>query len=300
MAVKIPFIREMEVEHGACAQLSPLIRRVVAPNPGPFTFKGTNTYIIGAHDEVAVIDPGPLLAEHVDALLRAIGDARVSHILITHTHNDHSPAAAPLKEKTGAATYAFGPHGSGRAQAGPALEEGGDRNFMPDQRVKHGDLISGKDWEIECVFTPGHTSNHMCFALRQEKILFTGDHVMGWSTSVVVPPDGHMGVYMNSLDLLLARDDQIYWPAHGEAVHKPKELVRAFITHRKQREASIIACLEKGMTNIGEMVAEIYQDTDKSLHPAAAMSMLAHLQHMAEIDRVRSDDAGLNAKWQLN
>ena len=300
MAVKIPFIREMDVEHGASAALSPLIRRVVAPNPGPFTFRGTNTYIIGAGDEVAVIDPGPLLGEHVEALMDALSAARVSHILVTHTHNDHSPAAAPLKEKTGAPTYAFGPHGSGRLEGGVALEEGGDRNFMPDHRVKHGDVISGDGWDIECVFTPGHTSNHMCFALRQEKALFTGDHVMGWSTSVVVPPDGNMGAYMNSLDLLLERDDEIYWPAHGVAVREPQEFVRAFIAHRKEREDSITSCLGQGMTNIAEMVAEIYQDVDKGLHPAAAMSMLAHLQTLAETGRVQSSNGtGLSAEWKL-
>ncbi len=300
MAVQIPFIREMEVQHGACVQLSPLIRRVVAPNPGPFTFQGTNTYIIGADDEVAVIDPGPLLTTHIDALMQAIGSAKVSHILITHTHNDHSPAAAPLKEKTGAPTYAFGPHGSGRLEGGVALEEGGDRDFMPDHRVKHGDVISGKNWDMECVFTPGHTSNHMCFALQQEQVLFTGDHVMGWSTSVVVPPDGHMGTYMDSLSLLLKRKDEIYWPAHGEAVRQPQDLVRAFITHRKEREEGITECLADGMTQIGEMVAKIYHDVDKRLHPAAAMSMLAHLQTMAETGRVKSSNgSGLSAEWTL-
>jgi len=299
--MSVPFIHEMDITHGVSDRLSPLVRRVVAPNPGPFTFRGTNTYIIGAGESVAVLDPGPLLMEHVDALCAEIGEARVSHILITHTHNDHSPAAAPLKERTGAETYAFGPHGAGRAPSDmPMMEEGGDRNFQPDHLVKHGDMIAGDGFTIECVFTPGHTSNHMCFALREEKALFTGDHIMSWSTSVVVPPDGHMGSYMDSLALLLERDDELYCPAHGEVIKKPKAFVRAFITHRRQRAAKIKLCLEEGMSDIRKMVAQIYQHVDKRLHPAAAMTTLAHLQYMAEAGQVRYEgNGGLDSVWEL-
>lgn len=262
----IPFIHEMDITHGKSDRLSPLVRRVVAPNPGPFTFRGTNTYIVGAGKSVAVIDPGPLLDAHMEALAAAIGSAHVSHIFVTHTHNDHSPLAEPLKAKYQTQTYGFGPHGSGKRLSDmPAMEEGGDRQFTPDHRVKHGDIITGDGFAIESVFTPGHTSNHMCFALREEKRLFTGDHIMSWSTSVVVPPDGHMGAYMESLALLLKRDDEIYCPGHGEEITKPKSFVRAFITHRRQREARIRLCLEEGVGDIRAMVAQIYQHVDKQL-----------------------------------
>ena len=205
----IPFERDFDAPFGAAIAVTPLITRVLAPNPGPFTFKGTGVYIVGGGTDAAIIDPGPDLPEHVEALKRALAGRRLTHILVTHTHSDHSPAAAPLKAWSGAKTYAFGPHGSGKAEEGVRVEEGGDRDFVPDMRVKDGDVIAGDGFTFECVYTPGHTSNHMCFALREEKALFTGDHVMGWSTTVVTPPDGDMAAYMASLRKLLARDDAI-------------------------------------------------------------------------------------------
>ena len=297
----------MNVEYGKSVQLSPLVRRVVAHNPSPFTFMGTNTYIIGAGKEVMVLDPGPLLDAHLAAIEAAVGEARVSHILITHTHSDHSPLAAPLKEKTGAKTYAFGEHGSGRLlndqnkDGTVKIEEGGDMDFVPDVRVKHLDKIAGDGFTIECVWTPGHTSNHICFGLLEEKALFSGDHIMGWATSVVVPPDGNMREYMESLALLLKRDEKIYYSAHGEVIDKPRALVRGFINHRKQREASIRKCLGEGFSDIAEMVKVIYKNIDKRLHPAAAMSMLAHLQFMEEKGEVRaSGNSSLKSKWQIS
>tara|TARA_R110002124_G_scaffold78284_11_gene209114 strand:+ start:9204 stop:10088 length:885 start_codon:yes stop_codon:yes gene_type:complete len=282
MAVQIPYVREIEFNYGDADEISPLIRRVVAENPSAFTFKGTGTYIIG-HGEVAVIDPGPMINAHVEALMRALEGETVSHILITHTHSDHSPAAAPLKKLTGAPTYGYGPHGGGHG------EEDGDMDFVPDVEVRHGDIIEGDGWTIECVHTPGHTSNHICFALKEEKALFTGDHVMGWSTSIVSPPDGNMHAYMNSLRLLLDRDDEIYWPTHGPAIKDTKTFVKAFIAHREEREASIVAQIKEGRVLIKDMVPVIYAAVDKRLYPAAARSVFAHVLGMIEDGRIAVD-----------
>ncbi|HUD52816.1 MBL fold metallo-hydrolase [Parvibaculum sp.] len=282
MAVQIPYVREIEFIYEASERITPLIRRVVAENPSAFTFKGTGTYIVG-HGKVAVIDPGPMIDAHVEALMRALDGEAVTHILITHTHTDHSPAAAPLKALTGAKTYGYGPHGAGSG------EEDGDMDFVPDVEVRHGDIIEGDGWTIECVHTPGHTSNHICFALKEEKALFTGDHVMGWSTSIVSPPDGNMSDYMRSLDLLLTRDEEIYWPTHGPAIRDPKPFVRAFIAHREDRERQILEQLEAGHRHIVDMVPIIYAAVDKRLHGAAGRSVLAHMTRLVEQGRVATD-----------
>lgn len=293
MAVQIPYVREIEFTYDKSEEITPLIRRVVAENPSAFTYKGTGTYIIG-HGKVAVIDPGPMIEAHVDALMRALGDETVTHILITHTHTDHSPAAAALKARTGAKTYGYGPHGAGSG------EEDGDMDFVPDVEVRHGDIIEGDGWTVECVHTPGHTSNHICFALKEEKALFTGDHVMGWSTSIVSPPDGNMSDYMRSLDLLLTRDDEIYWPTHGPAIRDPKPFVRAFIAHREDRERQIIEQLKAGHTRIVDMVPVIYAAVDKRLHGAAARSVLAHMTRLVEQGRVVTDGpVTLGAEYRL-
>ncbi|MBX3446441.1 MAG: MBL fold metallo-hydrolase [Parvibaculaceae bacterium] len=300
MAVQIPYVREIEFEYGDCDEVSPLIRRVVAKNPSAFTYKGTGTYIIG-HGDVAVIDPGPMLGEHVEALLRALEGETVSHILITHTHSDHSPAAKPLKALTGAETYAFGPHGSGQHGLDDVqVEEDGDMEFKPDVEVRHGDIIEGDGWTVECVYTPGHTSNHMCFALKEEKALFTGDHVMGWSTSIVSPPDGNMEQYMASLRLLLERDDEIYWPTHGPAITDPKPFVRSFIAHREDRERQIMEQLAAGRTRIQDMVPVMYAAVDKKLYPAAARSVLAHMEHLVARGVVRTEGRpALSGEYRL-
>ena len=295
----IPFVTEFDFEYGRCDQLSPLIRRVIANNPSPFTFTGTGTYIIGTGN-VAVIDPGPLLDDHVDAILAALGpDERVSHIVVTHTHLDHSPACTPLQQRTGAKIYSYAPPSPDQFD-GPRLEEDADDNFRPDHIVAHGDIIAGDDWTLECVFTPGHMANHMCYALREEKALFTGDHVMGWSTTVIAPPDGNMNSYMASLDLLLSRDDKIYWPTHGTSIDDPQNFVRAYITHRRGREAQIITRLEAGDETIRQMVATMYVDVDKRLHPAAALSVFAHIQDLVERGKVScADKPSLDASYQL-
>jgi len=281
----IPYIREFNVPYESAVPVSPLITRVLANNPGPFTFKGTGVYIVGDID-VAVIDPGPDMPEHVEALKRALDGRRVTHILVTHTHSDHSPAAKPLKEWSGAKTYAFGPHGSGKTEEGVRVEEGGDRDFMPDLRVKDGEIVEGNGFSFECVYTPGHTSNHMCFALREERALFTGDHIMGWSTTVVTPPDGDMAQYMASVRKLQPRDDRILYPTHGAPITEPKPFLAAYIEHRLHREFQIVACIRDGLTTIPEMVARIYADVDKRLHPAASRSVLAHLIQLEQEGRV--------------
>ncbi len=284
--MSIPFVRDVEFEYGVVDQISPLIRRVICNNPGGFTFHGTGTYIVG-QGEVAVIDPGPLDDDHISALERAVEGETVTHILITHTHRDHSPAAAPFKKSTGAPTYGYGPHGGDRG--GPKVEEGGDYEFVPDQEIKNGDVIKGNGWTFEAIHTPGHTSNHICFALREENAIFSGDHVMGWSTSVISPPDGNMADYMNSLSKMLTRDEEIYWPTHGPAITDPKTHVEAFIAHRNGREDAIMECIREGRNTIPAMVEVMYADVDPRLHRAAGRSVFAHLLHMAEMGRVTTD-----------
>lgn len=280
--------RQFDPHYGEMVEVTPLVRRVVAPNESPFTFKGTGTYVIG-RGTVAVIDPGPLDMAHVRAILDGLAGETISHILITHTHSDHSPAAAPLKDATGAPTYGHGPHGSGQpAPEGAKMDEGGDMAFVPDHAIRDGDVIEGNGWTVECVFTPGHTSNHMCFGLHEEKALFTGDHVMGWSTAVIAPPDGDMAHYMASLRKLLERDDEVYYPTHGSPVTKPHSLVRGYIAHRKAREDQILKRLEAGDRRITDMVPLMYAQTDKRLHPAAARSVFAHMKQLAEEGRVQT------------
>jgi len=275
MAVEIPFRRDFSFEYGRLEPVASGIRRIVARNPSPFTFRGTGTYVVGNGD-VAVIDPGPDLAEHVDALLAGLSGERVTHILITHTHRDHSPAAQALKAATGASTYGFGPHAGGK-RTDPAVEEGGDWDFIPDLTVGDGDRIAGKGWRFQAVHTPGHTSNHLCFALPDEGILFSGDHVMGWSTSVIAPPDGDMAAYLASLDKLLGRRDVVYWPTHGPAITEPQQHVRAFIAHRREREAGILDCLRAGVERIDGIVEGLYVGLQPGLRRAAGRSVHAHL-----------------------
>lgn len=291
----IPFNKTVKFVHGQCDRLSPLIRRVVAPNENAFSFRGTGSYIVG-NGNVAVIDPGPLIDSHVRAILDAVKGERVTHILVTHTHNDHSPAAAPLKAATGAPTYAYGPHGAGHDEDGPKIEEGGDMDFRPDVVLRDGDVISEPGWTFEAVHTPGHTSNHLCFALREERAFFPGDHVMGWSTTVIGPPDGDMTAYFASLEKLLPRDDVRYYPTHGAPIDDPQDFVRKLIDHRKAREAQVIAAIRLGLRTIPEMVAVIYAEVDKRLHPAAGLSVKAHLNKLSQDGIVRVS----NGRYALN
>ena len=279
--------------------VSPTIRRIVAQNPGPFTFKGTGTYVVG-HGKVAVIDPGPDLPAHVDALLEALDGEEITHQLITHTHKDHSPAAQRLQQRTGASTYGFGPHGAGKYEKGIEVEEGGDPDFTPDHALIHGDRVVGDGWSLDCVHTPGHTSNHLCYAYREENALFTGDHVMGWSTTVVSPPDGDMREYLDSLRHLSARNDQIYYPTHGAPIENPGPFVRGLIAHRKMRERQIISVLEAGENTIRDMVPGMYKGLDPILIPAAQRSVFAHVIDLAEQGKVVSEgDLAIGSRLRL-
>ena len=294
----IPFDRNFEAPYERLVQAAPHIRRLLTNNPGPFTFKGTGVAIIGK-GRVAVIDPGPDDPSHLAALREALKGETVSHILITHTHRDHSPAARALKEWTGAPTYGFGPHGKARTEQGIVVEEGGDMDFVPDIAVRDGDVIEAAGLSVECVHTPGHTSNHICYALREERALFCGDHVMGWSTTVVAPPDGDMRDYLASLEKLLARDDAVYWPAHGGPIRDPKPFVAAYLAHRHERQAQILAALREGVTAIPEMVSRIYVGLDPRLKPAAGLSVLAHLLQLIDEGRVVALGApGLTAQYR--
>jgi len=263
-------------------QVHPMVRRVLAANPSPFTFTGTQTYLVGTN-EVAVIDPGPDLGTHVDAILAATAGERIAAILCTHTHRDHSPASRALAAASGAPIVGCAPLAI--ADDGPRADAAFDFDYAPDRVLSDGESVQG----LRAVATPGHTSNHLCFALEGEGLLFTGDHVMGWSTTVIAPPDGDMTAYMESLDLLLGRDDRIYFPAHGPAIEKPHSHVRGLITHRRTREKQILKRLGEGVGRIPEMVATMYAAVDPRLHPAAGRSVLAHLRDLERRGLVREE-----------
>jgi glyoxylase-like metal-dependent hydrolase (beta-lactamase superfamily II) len=260
---------------GLCEQLEPLVRRVLAPNGSPFTYTGTQTYIVGDDDALAVIDPGPDVPEHLAALEAAIGPASVVAICCTHTHRDHSPAAAPVAARTGAPIVGCAP--LTLASDEPRADVPFDAGYSPDRVLADGERVSGPGWTLTALATPGHTSNHLCFALEESGAVFTGDHVMGWSTTVVAPPDGDMADYMASLDKLHARDDRVYYPAHGPAVTNPRQLVRGMIGHRRQRERQILKLLGRQAQAISELVPLMYKGVDERLWPAAGQSVKAHL-----------------------
>ena len=285
----IPYVREMDFAYGRVDQVSPRIRRVVAKNPGPFTYYGTGTYIVG-RGEVAVIDPGPADETHLEALLQAIEGERVSHILVTHSHADHSPLARPLQERTGAPVFGL-PAMAAHLPLDAAVEEGDDAVFRPDVEVEDGRLFHGEDWTIEALLTPGHAANHVAYALREENALFSGDHVMGWSTTVVVPPEGDMGDYFASLEKVRARGFTTLWPTHGPPVTDVAPFLAAYREHRLQREAQILEQLAGGETRIAAMVPRLYAAVDRRLWPAAARSVHAHLIHLVRIGRASTPGA---------
>ncbi len=282
------FKRMDEATTGVAMQLEPLVARVLAANPSPFTYTGTQTYLVGTSD-VAVIDPGPDLPEHLDALVAAIAGRPVRAIICTHTHRDHSPASRPLAVATGAPI--IGCAALAIDDDGPRSDAAFDRDYAPDRVLADGERVSGAGWTLEAVATPGHTSNHLCFALLESGALFTGDHIMGWSTSVVAPPDGDMGAYMASLDKLLARDDRVYYPAHGPEVTTPQRLARGMMGHRKQREGQILRLLGQQIGAIPDMVTRMYVGLDPRLTGAAGRSVLAHLIDLQNRGLV-SEEAG--------
>ncbi len=285
---------------GTIVRVSPLVRRLVAPNPSPYTFTGTCTYIVGTGD-VTVIDPGPNDASHIEALLAGLGSERIAQIVITHTHRDHSPGAAPLKALTDAPVLGCGPHRAARAlhPGETAMESGPDREYAPDHIMVDGESIGGKGYTLTALATPGHTANHLCFALAEDNALFSGDHVMGWSTTVVAPPDGSMADFMASLDVLRQRSESVFWPGHGGPIAAPQRFVRALIHHRRMREASILGQVGAGIATVPDLVARIYENLNPKLIGGASMSILAHLEDLVARGLVRSDGpATLHARYR--
>lgn len=291
------FNTEFDPRHGELVDVSPLLRRIVCNNPSKYTFHGTGTYVIGRRD-VAVVDPGPRDPDHVEALLRALGDETVRAVLVTHTHGDHSPAAAALHDATGAPVLGFGPHpedatseeadesaddpdagtdtGTGTGTEQQEAQRP-DVDFDPETRLAHGDTVDGPGWTVQALHTPGHISNHLCFALAEENAVLTGDHVMGWSTTIIPPPDGDVSDYLKSLQLLLDRSDEVLYPTHGGPVTDPQRYVSALLNHRLHREAQILGQLTNGPASAKQMVAVLYADVRKELHRPAARSVVAHL-----------------------
>lgn len=282
MTEDIPFDRSFDLVPGHAEQVVPGVRRIVANNPGPFTFKGTVSYIVG-RGHVAIIDPGPDDPRHIAALLNAVRGETVTHVFVTHTHRDHSPAVPAVKAATGAQVLAEGPHRAARplyVDEATRPEASNDLDFRPDRRLADGDVISGDGWTIEAITTPGHTANHVAFALKESRVLFSGDHVMAWSTSVVAPPDGAMSDYMLSLEKLARRAESTYFPGHGGAVHDARRFVQSYIRHRQGREASILYRLGKGPADIPTLARAIYIGIDPRLIGAAGLSVLAHLEDL--------------------
>ena len=287
----LPFNRDFPLKAGVVEEIRPGVRRVLCDNPSPFTFTGTVSYIVG-RGKVAIIDPGPDHEAHAAALLQAVRGETVTHILVTHTHRDHSPNAVRIKAATGATVYGEGPHRASRPRYESekiSSESGADRNFRPDIAVRDGETIEGEGWGLQAVATPGHTANHLAFAWRDRKILFVGDHVMGWSTSIVAPPDGSMIDYMASLQKLTQREENLYFSGHGPEIPDGPRYVRFLIRHRQAREASILHRLAKGEADIPTMVRAIYIGIDPRLTGAAGYSVLAHLEDLVGRGIVATD-----------
>lgn len=293
MSDDIPFNKKLDLAPDTVDNVVPGVRRIMADNPGPFTFKGTLTYIVGK-GKVAIVDPGPDDPAHIAAVLDAVRNETVTHIFVTHTHRDHSPAVPAIKRATGATVYAEGPHRAARplhiGEHNP-LDSSGDRDFVPDVRLKDGDVVEGDGWALEAVATPGHTANHMSYALQGQDVLLAGDHVMGWATSIVAPPDGAMSDYMASLHKLARRDETLYLPGHGPAIPDAPRFVNYYILHRKAREASILHRLAKGATDIPTIVRASYIGIDPRLTGAAGLSVLAHLEDLVARGTVATDGA---------
>jgi glyoxylase-like metal-dependent hydrolase (beta-lactamase superfamily II) len=298
----IPFVAPPEFEYGRIDTVSPLIRRVIANNPGPFTFTGTGTYIVGSGEPgagVAVIDPGPPDKDHLAALLAAVEGQTVSHVLVTHTHRDHAPLARPFADLVGAPILAAAPP-TRTIHASATLDEEEDESFSPDIALAGDERLEGDGWTLEAMATPGHASNHMAFVLAEENALFSGDHVMGWSTTVVAPPDGDMAAYMASLDAVIARTFTTIWPTHGAPIAEPEPFLAAYKAHRLAREAQVLARLAAGERRIAEMIPALYAAVDSRLWPAASLSVWAHLIALEQAGRVRASPAPvIDADWTL-
>jgi glyoxylase-like metal-dependent hydrolase (beta-lactamase superfamily II) len=289
---ELTFKRSMTFEYGVASPISPGIVRIVASNPGPLTFKGTNTYLLGM-TELAVIDPGPDDGAHRTAILEAAAGRPITHILVTHAHRDHVDGAAALKAATGAAIYGFGRSAPAQPAAHPGVTPTGaefiDYNFTPDVRIGDGDAVEGRDWKLAAIHTPGHAPDHLCLALLGRGLLFSGDHVMAWNTTLVAPPEGSMADYIRSLQLLLKRRETVYLPGHGGRLEQPRRTVKAYLLHRRWREQSILAAIRGGSETVEAIVPAVYPAIDESLATAAALSVLAHVEHLIDRGLVTCD-----------
>ena len=301
MSDDLPFERHFEPPIGVPEAVAPGVRRIVAPNSSPFTFRGTNTYIVGT-GSVAIIDPGPDDAAHRAAIEQAIEGETVAAVVVTHTHRDHSPLAPIMATAHRAGTYAFGPHRSARPPhpgEDQRLDASNDTDFTPDVLLPDGGRVVTDDWSLVAVHTPGHTANHICLELEGTGTLFSGDHVMAWSTSVVAPPDGNMAAFMTSLDTLANRQDRLYLPGHGGALREPQRFVRLLSLHRRQRETAILKRLRDGVDTIPEIVEQLYKGLDPQLITAAGLSVLAHIEDLIDRDLVACDgDPTLSASFR--
>ena len=302
MSTDIPFDQNFSLPPGQVEEVTPGVRRLLCNNPSPFTFKGTISYIVG-RGQVAIIDPGPDDADHIAALLAAVRGETVTHIFVTHTHRDHSPAVPHIKSATGAIVLAQGPHRPARplnVGEAPRLDASNDLDFRPDRALPDGEIVTGSGWALEAITTPGHTANHMAYALKDRNILFSGDHVMAWSTPVVAPPDGSMGDYMASLAKLARRSEQTYFPGHGGAVNNAPRFVAAYILHRKAREAAILRHIGKGESDIPTVVSAIYAGLNPRLTKAAGLSVLAHLEDLVTRGLVATDGSpSIEGRYRL-
>jgi len=312
MSAELAFNRSVDVDYGVAEEVAPGVRRIVANNPGPYTFLGTNTYIVGS-GEVAIIDPGPVDAAHLAAIAAATRGERVTHILITHSHRDHCDGAMPLQRKLGGDIVAFGPTDGPRGLGVPVLGVKGlgakglgakglgdsfvDTALKPNVTVEDGDTLKGRGFSLDVLHMPGHAPDHLCFALVGKRTMFTGDHVMGWNTTVIAPPEGNMSDFLASLERLTLRHDKMFFPGHGGRIETPRRVVRAYMTHRKWREQTILACIDEGLCTIPRIVAKLYGALDANLKTAAALSVLAHLEHLMSRKMVSAEGAtdGLSA-----
>jgi len=288
--MSLKFKTDMRFVYGVPAAMAEGVTRIVAPNSGPLTFKGTNTYLIGLR-ELAVIDPGPEDAEHLSAIMSAANGRPITHIIVTHAHRDHVDGIGALIAHTGARTYAHRRSNLAPDAAGDPDAEYVGHSFSADVHVGHGDTIAGDDWRLTALHTPGHAPDHLCFALEGSGVVFSGDHVMAWNTSVIAPPEGRMSDYMRSLELLLDRNDALLLPGHGGRIDTPKRTVKAYLLHRKWREQAILDAVRKGTNTPRTLLPLIYRELDPAIAGAAMLSLRAHLDHLVERGLIACDDS---------